>query len=360
MGPSGEPGGGTAEVAHIFLHFQVERRTHWPGEACRSHEGEPSATAGTGLSWKSGGGTAEDANTSIDYQTIFPIESSWAAADGGEELEGSISFLFTNTTSWGQQTWDHLNQDGGGFSSSDTVMIAEHHLQGPHHVQAIKRLNRCGWSATSQGAAGTARGGFHGGAWLMTRNWLQHSPLYPEVERAVQDERPTSMETQWTSQTVRMRDIDVVFVTLHLVTGLGLQGEQAIILGEVAGSIRSQGKPSIIAGDRDMEIDEVAESGIHTCLHGVFRAAPEEAPGGAGTIGCCLCSEALSYALARQWDPSALTCDIGQAYMSCWLAAEPFNTNKDIANGLDTLDMRRYWSKSRKFRQWSKCSSKFG
>ncbi|CAK0854444.1 unnamed protein product [Prorocentrum cordatum] len=153
-------------------------------------------------------------------------------------------FYFAHTTSWGQKAWDYLNQSDGGVAVSDTVMIAEHHLHGAQQVQAIKRLSRSG-------------------------------------EETVQEERATSMETQWTSQTVRMRDIDVVFVSLYLVTGLGLQGETTTTLAEVAGHVRSQGKPCVIAGDWNMEIDEVAESGIQTYLHGVFRAAPGEAPGGA-------------------------------------------------------------------------------
>eukprot|EP00959_Pyramimonas_sp_CCMP1952_P121177 2533581-Pyramimonas_sp.AAC.1 len=66
----------------------------------------------------------------------------------------------------------------------------------------------------------------------MTRKWLRCAPLYPEVKRAVQEDRATSMEMQWASQTVRMRDIDVVFVSLYLVAGRGLQGESATILAE--------------------------------------------------------------------------------------------------------------------------------
>eukprot|EP00959_Pyramimonas_sp_CCMP1952_P137968 2887864-Pyramimonas_sp.AAC.1 len=58
-----------------------------------------------------------------------------------------------------------------------------------------------------------------------------------------------------------------------------------------------------------MEIDEVAESGIQTYLHGVSRAAPEEAPGGARAIDFCLVAEAPSTVLILSWDsvsPGAL------------------------------------------------------
>ncbi|CAK0895948.1 unnamed protein product [Prorocentrum cordatum] len=123
------------------------------------------------------------------------------------------------------------------------------------------------------------------GSWPGDVSSMLRSSL--SLKCAVQGERPTIMQTQWTSQTVRMRYIDLFFVSLYSVTGFGLQGENTIVLAEVAGYVRSHGKPYVIAGDWDMEIDEVAESGSHTYLHGVFRAAPEEAPGGARTIDFC-------------------------------------------------------------------------
>eukprot|EP00959_Pyramimonas_sp_CCMP1952_P202775 4241051-Pyramimonas_sp.AAC.1 len=82
-----------------------------------------------------------------------------------------------------------------------------------------------------------------------------------------------------------------------------------------------------------MEIDEVAESGIQTYLHGVFRAAPEEAPGGARTIDYCLVSEALSTVLTLSWDsfsPWALphtgllgTLDCCRFQQLHWVLAQP-------------------------------------
>jgi endonuclease/exonuclease/phosphatase family metal-dependent hydrolase len=100
-----------------------------------------------------------------------------------------------------------------------------------------------------------------------------------------------------------MAECDVIFVVLYLVTGLGLQGENLTILAEVAGYVRTQGKPYIIAGDWNMETNEVAASGIQLYLHGVFRSARGPAPGGARTIDFCLVSEALGRTLELSWDP---------------------------------------------------------
>eukprot|EP00959_Pyramimonas_sp_CCMP1952_P214286 4483829-Pyramimonas_sp.AAC.1 len=61
------------------------------------------------------------------------------------KLASNFRFYFANTTSWGQKAWDYLNQDGG-FQEADLIMIAEHHLRGGQHIQAIKRLKRLGWS----------------------------------------------------------------------------------------------------------------------------------------------------------------------------------------------------------------------
>ena len=58
-----------------------------------------------------------------------------------------------------------------------------------------------------------------------------------------------------------MAKIEIVFVVLYSVSGRGLQWQGVSMLTKVVGYVRSRGEPFVIAGDWNMEIGELSESG---------------------------------------------------------------------------------------------------
>ena len=171
----------------------------------------------------------------------------------------------------------------------------------------VKRLQKLGWQTSAVPAAetGTAvvrEGPGHGGVMVATAKHHCQRGLGKDSKEAIQAPGNAGLATQWISRTRRAKGQDVLFCTVYLAPGLGLEGTNLITLQELGTYIRVMGVEFVVGGDWNMLTEEMDILSMDTFLTAQWLAPPGPVPGGHRPIDRFLVSKGLARGSTVQWD----------------------------------------------------------
>ncbi len=200
---------------------------------------------------------------------------------------------------------DYLRQ--GAMANSDAMLVAEHHRSGEGLHQQVKALRKMGWTVTAEAAAstGTAQvreGRGHGGVWVGVRTSLESHGLGREAKQAVQSPEHAGSSTQWAARTLRVRGHDITLVSVYLAVGLGLQGQNVVVLQEIGTYLKTLGTAFIVMGDFNMTIEELEPLEMETFLGARWLNPASPSHGGHRQIDLVLISVELAVGAKVDWD----------------------------------------------------------
>ena len=183
------------------------------------------------------------------------IGSKGSPGSSGGKARGidTLWIYFANYTEWGPKAEEYLDREEQ--KAFHVHMGVETHLSGLALKKARRNRKKSGYKSYVCPATDTGRGGNSGGTWvLVQKNLASHGALpgYQLVEGV-----PQAAGEQWSAAVVRVKNFDIVVVSLYMESGVGLNDTNMRRLEQLAEFLKLITVPFLVLGDWNLEPSEL-------------------------------------------------------------------------------------------------------